>query len=539
MLATNLRRHWVACILNVALVGVLLAGCAPSPAAPTATSAPTVAAPSPAAPTATSVPTPMVPPPLADLKLTIALSSDINTLDPHKTASVGTDHSVISHLYSSLVIRGPDLKLYPNAAESWEVVNDTTWRFKLRPGITYPNGEKLDANTVKWNIERVLNPEVNARIKSWFDPISEVRVIDDTTVEIITKTPYAVLADQLSMLWLLAPKWAAEHNPAAEAMGTGPYNLVEWVKDDHVTLEAKADYWGEKPLWKTVIFRPVPEASSRISGLLAGDYDIIKGFPPADLERINASGRAVAGSVPSTRSALIKLNTFKEPINDVRVRKALNYAVDKDSLIKNLLNNSTVKSNGQVMTEHYFGYNPGLQPYPYDPEKAKQLLAEAGFADGLELEFDVPTGTYVLGEQIVQAIAEQLRQVGITAKVTEMPFSVYMDKYLKEKNLAQMAYITYAWPTLDADGILSLFETGNQYAYWDNEEFTNALKEGRSTTDPEKRRAAYKKATQIMYDEAVVVFLFPQPAVYAVANHIDWKDRGDDWVRAFDVKLKK
>ncbi len=471
-------------------------------------------------------------------KLTIALNSDINTLDPHMTATVGTDLSVISHIYTSLVLRGPDLKLHPSLATSWHAVSDTTWRFKLRGDVVFPDGEKLDAGAVKWNLDRVLNPATNARIRSWFALVQEAKVVDATTLDIITKSPFAALPDQLSMFFLLPPKWAAENPPASKTMGTGPYTLKEWVKDDHITLELNANHFGAKPLFKTVIFRPVAETSSRVSGLLAGDFDVAVGVSPSDFERIRSSGRATAGAVPSARNAFVKFNTLKKPFDDSRVRQAMNYAVDKDSLIKNLLNGMTEKSRGQVLSGIYFGYNPDLQSYPYDPAKAKQLLAEAGYASGFEAEFDVPTGTYLLGEQLSEAIAEQLRQVGVRAKITEIPFSVYMDKYIKNKDLAPMAYLTQAWPTLDADGLLSLFEMGNPYAYWDNVDFAGLLRKARATTNPTQRLGLYKQATSLMRDQAPVLFLFPQPATFAVRNSVQWKGRPDDWVRAWDMQPK-
>jgi len=533
MITTRTPASFLSSLAILATVALLALGCSsnPQPAQPAGSAATT------SAPAASGAPATPAQPKTAD-KLTIALSSDINTLDPHQTASVGTDLSVISHIYTSLVLRGPDLKLQPSLATSWKAVDDTTWEFKLRSDVTFPDGEKLDAAAVKWNIDRVLNPDTKARIKSWFDPVQEAKVVDATTLDIITKSPYPALADQLSMFFLLPPRWAAENNPASKTMGSGPYTLKEWVKDDHITLELKDNYWGTKPAFKTVVFRPVPENSSRVAGLLAGDFDIAMGIPPNDFDRINSSGRAKAVAIASTRNALVKFNTLKKPFDDARVRQALNYAVDKDALIKNLLSGMTEVSKGQVLSPAYFGYNPDLQPYPYDPATAKQLLAEAGYADGMDVEFDVPTGTYLLGEQITQAIAEQLRQVGVRAKITEMPFSVYMDKYLKDRNLANMAYITMAWPTLDADGLLSLWEMGNQYAYWDNPDFAALLKKARSTTNQAQRLDLYKQATALMRDQAPVIFLFQQPATFAERNTVEWKGRPDDWVRAWDMQPK-
>jgi peptide/nickel transport system substrate-binding protein len=471
--------------------------------------------------------------------LRIALSSDINTLDPHMTASVGTDLSVISHIYTSLVIRAPDLSLKPSAATSWRVVSDTVWRFSLREGMTFANGEKLDARTVKWNVDRVLNPDTKARIRPWFDLVEQVRVVDERTVDIVTKAPYPALVDQLSMFFLLPPDWASKNNPAGQAMGSGPYRLREWIRDDRVVLDANPAYWGTKPTFQTVIFRSIPEGSSRVAALLAGDVDIISGgVAPSDFSRLAGNPATAAGATPSTRTAMVKFNTLKKPLDDVRVRQALNYAVDKDALTRNLLGNLTSKSNCQVLTQSYFGYNTDLKPYAYDPAKARELLQAAGLSGGFEVEFDMPSGTYLLGDVITQAIAGQLERVGVRARITEMPFSVYMNKYLREANMAQMMYLTLAWPTVDADGLLSLFEQGNQYAYWNDAPFKTLLVQARSTHDRARRASLYKQATERMCQQAPVVFLFPQPATFGVRRTLDWKARPDDWMRAMDVQTK-
>jgi len=470
--------------------------------------------------------------------VTIGLQSDINTLDPHMTASVGTDLSVISHVYSSLVERGPDLKLRPLVATSWTLVADTTWRFTLRGGITFTNGEKLDAAAVKWNIDRVLNPATRARVAPWFDLVSEARAVSATELQVTTKQPYPAFADQLVEFYLLAPGWSASHRPAQEAMGSGPYTLKEWVKDDHITLQARAGYWGGRMPYDAVVFRPIPEDSSRTSGLLAGDLDVIISVPPSDFPRIDGSRRARAGSVQSARSAFVKFNTLRKPFDARGVRQALNYAVDKNALIKNLVPGLTAPSMGQVLTPAYFGFNPDLRPYPYDVAQAKKLLAEAGASGGVQADLDVPAGTYLLGEEMSEAIDGQLAQVGVHLNITEMPFSVYMNKYLPQHNMAQAVYITQAWPTLDADGLLTLFEKGNQYAYWNNDAFSAMLDQARATTVPAKRAALYKQATAVMREEAPVLFLFPQPATYATANTVEWRARPDDWVRVWDMKPK-
>jgi peptide/nickel transport system substrate-binding protein len=471
--------------------------------------------------------------------LVIAQNTTVNTLDPHNTASVATDLSVISHLYSSLVIRDADLKIKPAVAKSWQQLNDKTWRIDLAPNAVFENGEKMDAAAVKWNIDHVRDPKVNARVKAWFDLVQDVKVISPTRLDIATSAPYPTLMDQLSMFFLLPPKWGSENNVSRQAVSGGPYKLISFVPGDSIVLEPNPRYWGPKPAYSKVVFRVIPEASSRIAALLAGEVDLVTGIPPSEMDRINRSGKAVAGAVPSIRSVFVKLNTNKPPLKDnKKFRQALNYAVDKESISRTLFNGKAELSNCQVLTPSYFGYNPDLKPYPYDPAKAKALMAESGVAPGTQIEFDVPIGVYLQSSEVAQAVASQFEEIGLSVKINEMEFGTYMNKYIKAKDLARMSYLGQAWPTIDADGLLTLFAPGNPYAYWENSEFGKLLTDGRTSMTTAKRLAAYRQATKVMCEEAPVVFLFAQPATYAYSKRVQWMPRGDDWVRAFDFKHK-
>jgi len=471
--------------------------------------------------------------------LTIALSNPVNTFDPHMTASVGTDLSVLSHIYPALILRGPDLKLHGSLAKEWSLVDDNTWRFTLQDGAKFSNGEPLDAEAVKWNLDRVRDPAVKARIASWFTLVSEVNVISPTELEVKTSAPYPAFADQLSMFLLLPPKWAAEHNPVNETMSGGPYKVRNIVPGESVVLDANPDYFGDKAEFDSVTFQIIPETGSRIAALLSGDVDMINGIPVTEIDRIKQSGNATAGAVDSTRSMMIKFNTTVPPFDNVKVRQALNYAVDKEGISKALFNGLAQPSLCQVLTPNYFGFNPDLKAYPYDPDKAAQMLAEAGVDLSKPIEFDVPSGVYLQGTEVAQVVASQLTDIGLNVKITELEFSVYMNKYLQSHELSPISLLAQAWPTIDADGLLTLFAPGNNYAYWDNADFGAALAEGRASTDPAVRQAAYKKATEVMCDQAPAIFLYAQPATYAYANDITWTPRGDDWVRAFDMHPAK
>lgn len=472
--------------------------------------------------------------------LSLVVGANINTLDPHNTASVGTDLSVISHLHAALLIRAPDMSLQPQLATSWRVADDLTWRFTLRDGVTFANGEKLDAEAVRWNFARVLDPQFNARIRPWFSLVKAVAAITPTELEIRTTEPFPTLPAQLSAFFLLPPRWTASHNPANEAIGAGPYELVAFTPGDRIILRAREGWWGDAQAFDTVTFRIIPEAGARIAAVLAGEADLITNVPPSEFQRINASARATAAAVDSTRIVFIKFNLLQPPLADnLALRRALNAAVDREGIRDTIWGGMGSLTACQMLTPAYFGFNPDLRPPAYDPALARRLLAEAGIRPGqLSLEMDVPVGPYLLATDVAQAIAAQLQDVGVNVRIVEMEFGAFMNKYLRAHNMAQMAYLTYAWPTLDADGILSLFEAGVQYAYWNDQTLTGFLKEARQTTDPDRRRAIYKQATVYMCDQAPVLWLFTQPVTYATSKRVAWQARGDDWIRAWDFSLR-
>lgn len=471
--------------------------------------------------------------------LTIALSSNVNTLDPFKSTTVGTDLSVAAHIYTPLVDRGPDLKLRPGLATKWEAIGDSAWRFTLREGVTFSNGEKLDAEAVKWNVERVLDPKTAARNKPWFAAITEVKVVSPTVVEFVTKGAYPDLPDQMSMFLLMPPKWTAENNPAVTAVGSGPYELVRFASGDRVVLKARKDYWGDKPVFENVTFRIIPEDSSRIAALTAGDVDLITGFPTSEIKQIKAGGKVEAGSVAGTRGMFIKLNGLRAPFKDQpKLWRALNLAIDRKAINEGLLDGLAEVSACQPLSSVYFGFNPDLKPVAYDPAQAKKLLAEAGFASGLPMELEVPTGRYIQASDIAQVVASQLGEVGVKVNLREMEFGSFMNKYIVGKNLGDSAYFGLGWPTLDAGGLLNFWETENPQSYWGSESFTQGAKAARSTNDAAKRTELYRKLTKQLCEDSPSLFMFFTPITYAQSKSIAWQARGDDWVRAIDIKTR-
>ena len=304
----------------------------------------------------------------------VGLSAPVTTLDPMNTTSVGTDLSVLSSVYSSLVVRDPELKLEPAVATSWDRVEPTRWRFHLDPRARFADGTPLDADVVVWNIARLVNVDNGLRMTSNFPLLKEARKVDATTVDLVTTEPWPNLPDALSFLFLTSPEWTENHEPATGTMGSGPYEMTSYSPGGTVELRARADYWGTRPAIDRVTFRITPSESARVSGLLSGELDMVAGIDPQDLDRLRADRNLAVQQLDTTRMAFVKLNTITGPMRDVRVRQAVNYAVDKQGIVDSLLKRTVEVSPGQLLTEHYTGYTGGLRAYPYDPERARRCL---------------------------------------------------------------------------------------------------------------------------------------------------------------------
>ncbi|GAA2253789.1 ABC transporter substrate-binding protein [Streptomyces ruber] len=475
-----------------------------------------------------------------DSSVVIGLSAAVNTLDPMNTTSVGSDLSVLSSVYSSLVTRRPDLTIGPDAATSWDRVEPDRWRFRLNEKAAFADGTPLDADVVVWNVERLTDQDNGLRMTSNFASLLRAEKVDDHTVDLVTDGPDADLLGALSFLYLLSPDWTEDHDPATATMGSGPYEITDYAAGGNVELRARDDYWGTAPDIDRVTYRITPSEAARVSGLLSGELDVVAGLDPQDLERLRTDRALEVQQSDTTRMAFIKLNTLKGPMKDVRVRRAVNYAVDKESIATSLLGGTVAPSPGQLLTSDYAGYSDDTSGYPYDPEKAEELLAEAGYGSGnpLRVELTVPSGQYVAGDLIAQAVTQQLSEVGVRARINSVPFTVYMQKYLVDQDMSDMQYITQAWPTLAAGGLYNLFVSDSPYAYWKDAEFTDAVTRARTETDQDERDALYADAAERARAQAPVLFLFPQPGIAASSDGLDWQARPDDWVRPAEMSWK-
>ncbi|WP_011581735.1 ABC transporter substrate-binding protein [Chelativorans multitrophicus] len=460
----------------------------------------------------------------------VAQAVDAYTMDPAKHSNFPTAN-ILFQIYDGLIAEGENGELVPALAESWSNPDELTWRFKLREGVTFHNGEPFNAEAVKLSFERALDPEFKAPYFSRISHIKAVEVVDEYTVDFKTEEPFPTMLLSLyeaSFPALIVPPAYAKENDgasiAAHPVGTGPYKFVEWLKDERVVLEANPDYWGGKPAIDKVVFRPIAETRTRIAELTSGGADIIVDVPPEDIAALDGGDTKVS-TIASDSLYFLAFDTTRDtPLKDKRVRQAINYAVDVDAIQAALLNGMGTRI-ALTLPTNAFAYDQAWKPYPYDPEKAKQLLAEAGYPEGFEIPFMSRKGRYMKDSEIIEATAGFLARVGIKANI----------QYLEPGVWAQVSErkgregITFpGWAGRDPQLVWApLLITGQYQSYFSNPELDELLKAGASIIDPEERKANYAKAAEIIKEEAPHLPMIQPPLIYAIDAKLNWTPRSD------------
>jgi len=500
----------------LAVLWLLLAACAPMPAV-TPTPKPTEA-PKPAGPSG---------------EIVIAIGGDPSTLDP-QVADDGNERAVNDNIYETLIARDPKtMELVPHLASSWTQVDEVTWELRLRQGIKFHNGEPFNAEAAAFSINRVIDPALKSEQISFFATIKEAKVIDEYTIQVITEGPDPTLPTRLYWLKIVPPKYASDPDFDTKPVGTGPYKFVEWVRDDHVTLEANLDYWGGPPPIAKVVIRPIKEEVTRLAALKAGEVDLVRGLIP---EYVDQAPKVAA--IPGLEFPWIRLNCLKGPLADKRLRLAINYAINREELAQSLYSGYAVPAEGQLLTPGHFGFNPNVKAYPYDPDKAKALMQEAGYA-GEELEFIGEAGRWLKDKELIEAVAGQLREVGFNVKVNIVEWSAWLDLLFAGADKAPtMQFSSHDNPLLDADRTLSAIyhSKGSQSAY-SNPEVDQLIDAARTETDLQKREEMYHKVIQIAYDDAALVPLLNLKDVYGLSEKLEWAPRLDGKMLVVEMKL--
>jgi ABC-type transport system substrate-binding protein len=459
----------------------------------------------------------------------IAVGIDPDTLDPVQmtTTTVG---NIVDYVVETLTRLHPDGSIQPHLAESWTVSEDgRQYTFKLRKGVSFHDGTPFDAAAVKWNFDRLKDPEVRVPVRAPY-PIEAADVVDDQTVRVTLTRPYVPFVSALSWVTagLSSPASVEKHGNTyknyTHLVGTGPYIFQERQKGQKITVTKYDKYWGQKPYYDEVDFRIVPEAATRESLLLAGQVDLIILPPVADLPALERNKAVKVLLAPSDRTIFIAANTQKPMLNDVRVRQALNYAVDKNAIITSVLFGS-----GDVMdapmAPSLFGYCK-VGTYEFNQAKAKQLLAAAGVRPGTQISLIHPTGRYVQDKEATQAVAGFLREVGLEPQIQTMDWPSYIKTIttpLDKDNTTQLHYLGWAPSFLDASQqmlqFLSTYAPPNGLAtnFYQDAQVDAWITAAEGENSEAKRRELYCNIAKKVWDDAPWIFLWVQrfPIVYS------------------------
>jgi peptide/nickel transport system substrate-binding protein len=461
--------------------------------------------------------------------LVFAASADATTLDPHNTTDTESDQ-VIMMMYETLIGFDQDMKIVPRLAERWEVAPDgVTWTFHLRRGVRFHDGTPFNADAVRRNFARVLDPEAKHKRLVLFNMVGQVEAPDEFTVRIVTKYPFGAFEPTMAHVSaaIVNPTVAEAHGKefglgADRASGTGPYKIAAWKKDQEIVLERHDDYWGEKGRTKHIIYRPIPEAAARVLALEAGDVDVITRVPSADIARLEKAPGIRVTKTPSVGMQQFRFNVTKAPYHDVRVRQAISHAINRRAIVDNLVS-SFARPSTSALTPIMRGY-ANLGEIPYDPEKARQLLKAAGYPNGFKTRI-ATTPRYPMGVELAEAVAADLKKVGIEAAIDVIEWGTMVTYWAglpPEKNPQEIFIMGAGASTADADwGLRPIFQTAptneNNYGYYSNAEFDRVIEAAMRETDAATREQLYRRAQEIVYrEDPGAIWLFD--TLYVVAR---------------------
>lgn len=459
--------------------------------------------------------------------LTFAIGTDASVLDPHKSLA-STEAAILLSLFDTLTTFDDNMELQPLAATSWELLDDTTWQFKIREGITFHNGDPLTASDVKFSIERAR--QEGSYVYTVFPLVEGVDIVDPLTVNIRNSRPDPLLPKRLAYFAgeILPEKYVREVGDEQfnlNPVGSGPVKFVEWVRDDHITLAKNEAYWGKKVDFDQVVFRPIPELAARVAALVNGEVDIVTQLSPDNVEQVEASENAKILKTLYAGLYVLGVNANRPPLDKKEIKQALSLAIDRESILQNLWNGEGVVPNGPIATTD-FAYDPDLPPLPYDPDQARSLMDQAGYA-GETIYLENTIG-YLPNEQIMsEAIIEMWRDVGFTAELETLEFAVRGQKS-REKAFKGLWWSDPTSTLLDPDGVVwRLVGPGGAMEYWTDPEFQRIGNEARYSTDEQVRRDAYRRLTEIFNENNPWISILQPMLFFGTAEDIQWKPRGN------------
>lgn len=508
--------------------------------------------------------------------LTIGVRSEAASMDPHWTQLSG-DTQVQEHIFERLVGLSSTSQPIPGLAVSWEPIDETTWEFKLREGVKWHDGEDFTADDVIFTYDRLRGGVSGAPASPAFQLEKggkQWSKVDDYTVHITTDGPYPTMAEDLAMLPIIAEHAASGVEPSVDfntgqaAIGTGPYMFEEYSPGSQITVKAFDGYWGGEPHWDQVVFKPVGQDSARLAALLNGDVDMIDYPPTIDLPRLVEDPDFTVSTIPADRLIYIQpgykhVEPFitdaegnpitPNPLRDWRVRKALSLAINREAIRDRIMGGASLPAKN-IVPPGFFGYVEGLEADAYDPDGAKALLEEAGYAEGFNVTLHGPNDRYINDARILEAVAQMWSRVGVTTEVDAMPRNVFFSRLIRgdelsmpghdvpEFSLAMTGWGTVAGEaTYTVSGTLETYNAatggGNgNFGRYSNSEIDARSVLAKRTIDNDTRRAILEEAITIGMEDYAYIPIHFQVNQWGMKSSLEHEPRTNERTRAMDVR---
>lgn len=467
-------------------------------------------------------------------------------IEPQLHAS-GNARVLTSNIYENLVTLSVDgTEILPQLATAWERIDDMTFEFTLRKDVKFHSGDPFTAEAVKYTFDRYQNPENEAPQLSQY-PFASPEIVDDYTVRISSlENPDPTFLKRIAGIGctIVNPRFAEEQglDGMMEASdGTGPYKCTKWELDGEIVLEAYDDYWGGRPMIDKVVQTAVVEPSTRVAALLAGEADFVFSPPPTEAKAVENSDIAKLGTVIGNRVSFYPFITNKAPTDSKLFRQACNYASNFQVIIDTVLEGRGYRV-ACMSLPHYFGYNPNLEPYPYDPDKAKELLAEAGYGDGVEVEMLQLVGRLPYDKEVGEALAGELTKVGITVNLNFVDIGGAGAALWENPDLEGFHHISWGTSTMDGDYAIGNYWLSDSFFaenshHYNNPEFDQLIADARYELDVDKREQMYWDAEQMLYDDAVAIWGYAIQLIYGMSKRLEWEPRRDELVLYKDMTV--
>jgi peptide/nickel transport system substrate-binding protein len=495
--------------------------------------------------------------------ISMGVSAPPASIDPHfytLTPNIMLSH----HMFEALVARDANSRVGPGLAESWRLLDETTWEFKLRQGVKFHNGADFTAEDVAYTLRRVPTVQSPSSFAVYTRAIAGVEVVDAHTIRLKTSAPYPLLPNDLAQIFIV-PRGLGENVPSSEfnsgraAIGTGPFRFVSYDPNNRVEMTRNDAYWGAKPEWDRVNYRIITNSGARVAALLSGDVGLIDNVPTADVTRIRSDNRVALAEGNSVRLIFLGLDVFrdaespdirgpngevlaKNPLQDRRVREALSIAINRPAIVQRVMENVALAAN-QFMPPGAFGHDPSIPAIGFDPDRAKRLLAEAGFPNGFSITLRGPNDRYINDSQIIQVVAQMWSRIGVKTQVEAGPLATLIGRLSRFEASAYLLGWSNSTgePSTSLRAVMGTRDTARSigltnYGRYSNPRMDAIAEEATRTLDDAAREKLMQQAMRMAMEDVAIIPLHTQKNVWATRRGLTYEPRVDEQTLAVGIR---